>query len=96
MKKSLFVCILLLAPMNSANADVQFRMVPLGEYVKSAGSFVLETGKKACEGIQTTAFGLGEIITSPFRADVYKPKKKTYWFVKPELNYREGRFYRKD
>ena len=75
---------------------VQFRMVPLGEYVKSAGSFVLETGKKACEGIQTTAFGLGEIITSPFRADVYKPKKKTYWFIKPELNYREGRFYRKD
>jgi hypothetical protein len=40
--------------------------------------------------------GLGEIITSPFRADVYKPKKKTYWFIKPELNYREGRFYRKD
>lgn len=95
MKKFLLVLPFLL-PVSVANADVQFRMVPLGEYIKSAGSFALETGKKACEGIQTTAFGLGEIITSPFRADVYKPKKKTYWFVKPELNYREGRFYRKD
>ena len=95
MKKVLFVCILLLAPMNSANADVQFRMVPVGEYVKSAGSFVIDTGAKVIEGIETTAFGIGEIITSPFRADFYKPKKKTYYFKKPrlEFHYNSGRFY---
>ena len=75
MKKSLFVCILLLAPMNSANADVQFRMVPLGEYVKSAGSFVLETGKKAREGIQQLLLVWRDYY-SPFRADVYKQRRE--------------------
>ena len=95
MKKVLFVFILLLAPMNSANADVQFRMVPVGEYVKSTGSFIIDTGAKVIEGIETTAFGIGEIITSPFRADFYKPKKKTYYFKKPrlEFHYNSGRFY---
>ena len=96
MKKSLFVCILLLAPMNSANADVQFRMIPVEEYAKSAGSFVLDAGTKEIEGIETTVFGLGEIVTAPFRADFYKPRKKTYYFKKPrlEFQYNSGRFYR--
>ena len=51
---------------------------------------------KVIEGIETTAFGLGEIVTAPFRADFYKPKKKTYYFKKPrlEFHYNSGRFYR--
>ena len=94
MKKFLLVLPFLL-PVSVANADVQFRMVPVGEYVKSAGSFVIDTGTKVIEGIETTAFGIGEIITSPFRADFYKPKKKTYYFKKPrlEFHYNSGRFY---
>ena len=95
MKKFLLVLPFLL-PVSVANADVQFRMIPVEEYAKSAGSFVLDTGTKVIEGIQTTVFGLGEIVTAPFRTDFYKPKKKTYYFRKPrlEFQYNSGRFYR--
>ena len=64
--------------------------------MRSAGTFVLDTGKKVCEGITITAFGLGEIITAPFRADTYTPRKRTYYFKKPrfEFIYDSGRFYR--
>ena len=96
MKKFLPILVLLFIPVSNVNAAEQFRLVPLDEYVKSAGSFVIETGAKVIEGIETTAFGLGEIVTAPFRADFYKPKKKTYYFRKPrlEFHYNSGRFYR--
>jgi hypothetical protein len=94
MKKVLLLLPFLL-PVSAVKADVQFRMVPVGEYVKSTGGFIIDTGAKVIEGIETTAFGIGEIITSPFRADFYKPKKKTYYFKKPrlEFHYNSGRFY---
>ena len=96
MKKFLPILIMLSVPVSNADAAEHFRIVPLDEYVKSAGSFVIETGGKVIEGIETTAFGLGEIITAPLRADFYKPKKKTYYFRKPrlEFHYNSGRFYR--
>tara|TARA_R100000005_G_C4927189_1_gene157766 strand:- start:4 stop:297 length:294 start_codon:yes stop_codon:yes gene_type:complete len=96
MKKVLPILVLLFIPASNANAAEQFRFVPLDEYVKSAGSFVIGTGAKVIEGIETTAFGLGEIVTAPLRADFYKPKKKTYYFRKPrlEFHYNSGRFYR--
>ena len=71
----------------------------LGSSAWAFGDEARMTSKHLCdsfiEGIETTAFGIGEIITSPFRADFYKPKKKTYYFKKPrlEFHYNSGRFY---
>ena len=95
MKKFLPILVLLFIPVSNVDAADQFRLVTLDEYVKSAGSFVIDTGAKVIEGIETTAFGLGEIVTAPFRADFYKPRKKTYYFKKPrlEFKYNSGRFY---
>ncbi len=96
MKKFLLIFIMATIPLSTTDAAEQFRIVPVDEYVKSAGSFVIGTGAKVIEGIETTVFGLGEIVTAPFRADFYKPKKKTYYFKKPrlEFQYNSGRFYR--
>lgn len=96
MKRFLLILVLCFVPLSNVDAAEQFRIVPLDEYVKSAGSFVIDTGVKVIDGIETTAFGLGEIVTAPFRADFYKPRKKTYYFKKPRLEFRynSGRFYR--
>tara|TARA_B100001094_G_C18085379_1_gene747460 strand:- start:787 stop:1080 length:294 start_codon:yes stop_codon:yes gene_type:complete len=96
MKRFLLILVLCFVPLSNVDAAEQFRIVPLDEYVKSAGSFVIDTGAKVIDGIETTAFGLGEIVTAPFRADFYKPRKKTYYFKKPRLEFRynSGRFYR--
>ena len=96
MKRFLLILVLCFVPLSNVDAAEQFRIVPLDEYVKSAGSFVIGTGAKVIDGIETTAFGLGEIVTAPFRADFYKPRKKTYYFKKPrlEFQYNSGRFYR--
>ena len=96
MKKYLFILILGAVPISEVNAAEQFSLVPLGEYVKSAGSFIIDTGAKVIDGVETTAFGLGEIVTAPFRADFYKPKKKTYYFKKPRLEFRyeSGKLFR--
>ncbi len=96
MKRFLLILVLCFVPLSNVDAAEQFRIVPLDEYVKSAGSFVIGTGAKVIDGIETTAFGLGEIVTAPFRADFYKPRKKTYYFKKPRLEFRynSGRFYR--
>lgn len=96
MKKFLPLLVLLLAYPVQAKADVELRLIPPTEIVKSAGTFVIDTGRKVCEGITITAFGLGEIITAPFRADTYRARKKTYYFKKPrfEFTYESGKFYR--
>ena len=96
MKKYPFILILGAVPLSEVNAAEQFRFVPLGEYVKSAGSFIIDTGAKVIDGVETTAFGLCEIVTAPFRADFYKPKKKTYYFKKPRLEFRyeSGKLFR--
>ena len=92
--KKLFLSLVVIMGFNStANADFTVRIAPPLEVVKSAGSFVVDTGKKVCEGVTTTVFGIGETITAPFRADVYRPKKKTYNFITPKLfiEYQKGR-----
>ncbi len=96
MKRFLLIFVLCIIPVSRVDAAEQFRIVPLDEYIKSTGSFVIDTGAKVIEGIETTAFGLGEIVTAPLRADFYKPRKKTYYFKKPrlEFQYNSGRFYR--
>jgi hypothetical protein len=59
----------------------------LNEYAKSAGSFVLDTGElKVIEGIETTVFGLGEIVTAPFRDRLLQTKRRKHThFRKPRL-----------
>lgn len=80
----------------NTRADFEVEIVPPVEIIKTVGKFVSNTGKKACEGLTTTVFGIGEIITAPFRVDVYRPKKKTYHFIKPKLiiEYQRGEFYK--
>ena len=97
MKKFLPLIFLLFVLPSQAQAEVQIRLIPATEIVKSAGSFVIDTGKKVCEGVTTTAFGIGEVITAPFRAETYKPKKKLYYFKRPRLEiiYDSGKLYRK-
>ena len=75
---------------------MKVRLIPVQEIVKSAGVFVLDTGKKVCEGATTTIFGIGEILTAPFRAKTYTPKKRLYYFQRPrlEVDYDAGRLYR--
>ena len=68
--KKIFIMTMLIVGMsvNTAKADLTFKVVSPVDVVKSVGGFVLDTGEKVCEGVTTTAFGIGEIITSPFRA----------------------------
>lgn len=96
MKKILLVLTILFSlAVAEVKADVKVRLIPPNEIVKSVGVFVLDTGKKICEGTTTTIFGIGEIITAPFRADTYKPKKKPYYFQRPRLqiDYDAGKFF---
>lgn len=96
MKKILLVLTILFSlSAVEVKADVEIRLIPPKEIVKSVGVFVLDTGKKIREGTTTTIFGLGEIITAPFRADTYKPKKKLYYFQRPRLqiDYEAGKFF---
>ena len=98
MKKFLLILPILFASTTVAKAEVEFRIIPVQEIAKSAGVFVLDTGKKVCEGATTTIFGLGEMLTAPFRAKTYKPKKRLYYFERPrlEVDYDAGRLYRAD
>jgi hypothetical protein len=95
MKKFLPLLVLLLAYPIQAKADVEVRLIPPREIVKSVSVFTLDTGKKICEGATTTIFGIGEIITAPFRADTHKPKKRLYYFQRPrlEIDYDTGKFF---
>jgi len=95
MKKFLLMLSILFPPALEAKAEVEVRLIPVQEVVKSAGIFVLDTGKKVCEGATTTIFGIGEILTAPFRAETYKPKKRSYYFQRPrlEIDYDAGKFF---
>ena len=95
MKKFLLILPILFATTTKAKADVEVRLVPPKEIVKSISVFTLDTGKKICEGATTTIFGIGEIITAPFRADTHKPKKRLYYFQRPrlEIDYDAGKFF---
>ena len=79
-----------------ANAEVEFRIIPVQEVTKGIGVFVLDTGKKVFEGAAKTACGLGEILTAPFRARTYKPKPRLYYYQRPQMGiyYDSGRLYR--
>jgi hypothetical protein len=93
----MFAALLFMHP-SYAKADVTLKLVSPVDAVKSAGGFVLDTGKKVCEGITTTAFGIGEVITAPFRAEYKKPKVKTYKYQRPRLewHYTPSRFYKSE
>jgi len=97
MKKILLSLVIIMGLSSTANADFTVKIVPPVEVVKSAGNFVVDTGKKVCEGLTTTVFGIGETITAPFRADTHRPKKKTYYFKTPKLiiEYQRGRLEQK-
>tara|TARA_R110000744_G_scaffold45707_2_gene101477 strand:- start:596 stop:985 length:390 start_codon:yes stop_codon:yes gene_type:complete len=91
------VALLFMLPVN-AKAEITFRLISPVEVVKSAGDFVLDTGKKVCEGIVTTGFGIGEVVTAPFRANYKKPKVRTYKYRPPRLDwhYNPSRLYEED
>jgi len=97
MKRAFLSLVIIVGLSSTANADFTVKIVPPVEAVKSAGNFVLDTGKKVCEGLTTTVFGIGETITAPFRADTYRPKKKTYHFRTPKLiiEYQRGKLQEK-
>ena len=85
------IAILLSSVATEAKADTNIRIAPASEVIKSVG----DTGKKACEGLTTTIFGIGEFVSAPFRADTYRPKKKTYYFKSPRIEYQRGFLYSK-
>jgi len=95
MKKFLLILPILFATTTEAKADIEVKLIPPKEVIKSIGVFTLDTGKKICEGATTTVFGIGEIITAPLRADTYKPKKRRYYFQRPrlEIDYDAGKFF---
>jgi len=97
MKKIIIVLALVFGGTANANADVRFEVVTPLEAVKSVGSFLKDTSKKVCEGATTTVFGVGDIITAPFRSEFYRPKKKIYYYRRPSLiiEYQRGEFYKK-
>ena len=78
MKKFLVIVatLLFMQPID-AKAEITFKLVSPVDTVKNAGDFVLDAGKKVCEGVVTAGFGIGEIVTAPFRADYKKPKVRT-------------------
>ena len=79
MKKIFIVLALSFGLTTSVKADVKFEVVTPIEAVKSVGSFLKDTTKKVCEGATTTVFGVGDIITAPFRSEFYRPKKNIYY-----------------
>ena len=90
MKKFLLMLPILFVVSTEANAQVvEFRIVPVQEVTKSVGEKVLE-------GAATTVYGLGEILTAPFRARTYKPKSRLYYYKRPQIGiyYDSGRLYR--
>jgi hypothetical protein len=97
MKKFLLMLPILFVVSTEANAQVvEFRIVPVQEVTKSVGVFVLDTGEKVLEGAATTVYGLGEILTAPFRARTYKPKSRLYYYKRPQIGiyYDSCRLYR--
>lgn len=96
MKKFLLMLPILFVFGTEAKADIEFRIAPLQEVTKSVGVFVLDTGEKVLEGAATTVYGLGEILTAPFRARTYKPKSRLYYYQRPQMGiyYDSGRLYR--
>jgi len=98
MKKMIVSFIVVMAISSTAMADVRIEVVTPIEAAKSVESFVKDTGKKVCEGVTATVFGLGDIITAPFRADVYRPKKKVYYYRRPliRFDYQRGKLYEKN
>ena len=94
MKKVLIITAVLFGlNVHTAKADLTFKLASPVDTVKSVGGFVADTGEKLCEGVTTTVFGIGEIITAPFRAKFKKPKTKTYYFDAPKLEIERGELY---
>ena len=95
MKKFIMMlAVALCASTGTARADLTFKVVSPIDAAKSIGDFVDDTGEKLCEGLTTTVLGVGEIITSPFRARFNKPKARTYYFDAPKLEIQRGKLYR--
>jgi hypothetical protein len=99
MKKFLVLLIALLFMQSAdAKAEITFKIVSPVDTVKNAGDFVLDAGKKVCEGVITTGLGIGEVVTAPFRADYKKPKARIYKYQPPRLDwfYTPSRLYKED
>jgi hypothetical protein len=94
MKKfTMMVAIVFCVNISTAKADLTFGLASPVEVVKSVGGFVGDVGEKMFEGLTTTALGIGEVITSPFRAKFKKPKVKRYYFDSPSLRIERGELY---
>ena len=69
---------------------VEFKVVSPCDVLYGTGVFIKDTGKNIVGGVRTTAKGLGELITAPFRAKILIPKKRTFHYVPPRLQYEPG------
>tara|TARA_Y100000296_G_C5179860_1_gene263087 strand:- start:13388 stop:13753 length:366 start_codon:yes stop_codon:yes gene_type:complete len=72
---------------------VRFHCVTPCEVLLGTGLFIRDTGANMLGGIHTTAHGLGEIITAPFRANLYTPQKRIFYYEPPRFQYIPGIFY---
>jgi hypothetical protein len=94
MKKIIMMIVIVLCVnTNIARADLTFEIASPVDVVKSVGGFVGDVGEKLFEGLTTTVLGVGEVITSPFRAKFNKPKVKRYYFDSPRLRIERGELY---
>ena len=71
---------------------VDIKVITPCDFLYGTGVFIKDTGKNIVGGVRTTAKGLGELITAPFRAKILVPKR-TFHYVPPTLHYERGEIY---
>ena len=64
---------------------VELKVVTPCDVLLGTGVFIQDTGKNVVGGVRTTAKGLGELITAPFRAKTPLPKIRTFRYTPPEF-----------
>lgn len=69
---------------------VRFKCVTPCDVLLGVGAFVEDTGRNVVGGVRTTVTGLGELITAPFRARICVPKKRTFHYRPPRIEYMPG------
>jgi len=69
---------------------VRFKAVTPCDILLGTGTFIKDTGENVVKGVHTTAKGLGELITAPFRAKILIPQR-SFHYTPPRIKYTPGR-----
>jgi len=69
---------------------VELKFITPADVLYGTGVFIQDTGKNVVEGVRTTAKGLGELITAPFRAKILIPKRRIFRFTPPGFRFIPG------